>query len=63
MSPNEARRIAWEIVCGFFDWFPQIGVACDGSPVRMLGEWGEGVREPTGYVCSPIAYSVRKEFR
>ena len=59
IAKNELRRRA-------FDVFPQIGVAFDGSPIRAVG-WPRGAscyaKETTGYMCSPIAYSVRAQFK
>ena len=59
---NERAR-SWDIAVADFDNWPQVGLAEDGSPIRRHAGWGEGVREPSGYVCSPIAYSVRLKFR
>jgi len=57
----EARRISWEVAIGFWDWLPVVGEAEDGAPIRKHPSWGTGVKEPSGYVCSPVAYSVRLE--
>ena len=52
------RAVDWADVCSRFDEFPQVGVAFDGEPIRRLGAWGDGVKEKSGYVCSPVAYAV-----
>lgn len=54
-----ARAARWEHAIARFDEWDQVGVAEDGSPIRAGFGYGPSVREPSGFVCSPIAYSVR----
>ena len=57
--PAMTRSERWEEAIAKFDSWEKVGEAEDGSPIRRHFYWGDGVREPSGYVCSPIAYSVR----
>lgn len=36
-----------------------VGHAQDGAEIRKIGRAMTAVREPSGYFCSPIAYSCR----
>jgi hypothetical protein len=63
VSPRTARH---ELLRRAFSVFPQVGVAFDGSPIRAVGRPGDAdhcAQEPGGYMCSPIAYSVRAQFK
>jgi hypothetical protein len=58
MSDDELRAIsaAW-------DTFPIVGLMPDGAEIRNISpdpkRRNSHVREPSGYFCSPVAYSCR----
>ena len=66
-TPAERSAYAadWESAIGpEWETWPIVGRAFDGQPIRDIGRgWGYGVKEPGGYVCSPIAYAVRGDIR
>lgn len=54
MTDEELRQISdsWE------QW-ATIGNMPDGAAIKVVPGIGWAVREPSGYFCSPIAYSCR----
>ena len=56
----EANRRRFKPDLEAFDDWPRVGEMPDGEPIRTHEWWGHGVQEPSGYVCSPVAYMVRK---
>jgi hypothetical protein len=55
------RAADWDAAVASFDQWPIVGYVPSGDPIRRHPVWGDGVREPSGFVCSPIAFNVRLE--
>jgi hypothetical protein len=56
MTDDELRAVSAR-----WDEFETIGSMPDGAPIKKIGVRMTAVREPSGYFCSPIAYSCRLE--